>query len=281
MNLQQKLALTYLRLKIRLLRLFSTKLAAAEAFKIFCTPFSSSVRKPKEAFSAADQIEFDWNGLHIYGYDVNRTAEKKLLLLHGFSSNCNNFEKYVAPAVAKGYRVFAFDAPAHGRSSGRQTNALEYAGFITELHKRYGPFNAFISHSFGGLALCLAMEELPHDEKTKMVLIAPATETSSAIDGAFRTLKIHDQEIRREFESLIFRISGKKANWFSVGRAMHRIRAEVLWIHDEDDDITPAADAHVVEADAHPNIRFIFTRNLGHRKIYRDTEQMANVIGFI
>lgn len=281
MNLQQKLALTYLRLKISFLQLFSHKLAAREAFRIFCTPIPTPPRKPKDSFADSDQLEFEWNGLHISGYDVNKTGSKKLLLLHGFSSNCNNFEKYVSPAVARGFRVFAFDAPAHGMSGGKQTHALEYSRFIIDLNARFGPFDAYIAHSFGGLALSLAMEQLQHDANTRMVLIAPATETSSAIDGAFKILHIKSPALRAEFDALILKLSEKPSEWFSIRRAMNQIKASVLWIHDEQDDVTPAADAHRVEADAHPNIRFIFTKNLGHRKIYRDPEQMANVIDFI
>lgn len=261
--------------------MFSYKTAAAEAFRIFCTPIPTPPRKPKESFSDADLLEFEWNGLNISGYDVNRSGRKKLLLLHGFSSNCNNFEKYVNPAVAKGYRVFAFDAPAHGMSGGKQTHALEYSRFIIDLNSRFGPFDAYIAHSFGGLAVSLAMEQIQHDVNTRIVLIAPATETSSAIDGAFKILHINSPILRLEFENLILKLSEKPSAWFSIRRAMNQIKASVLWIHDEDDDVTPAADAHLVEADAHPNIRFIFTKNLGHRKIYRDPVQMANVIEFI
>jgi predicted alpha/beta hydrolase family esterase len=56
---------------------------------------------------------------------------------------------------------------------------------------------SFICHSFGGIALSQYMETVGHNEKTKIVLIAPATETTSAIDGFFTFLQLN-QKVRKE-----------------------------------------------------------------------------------
>jgi predicted subunit of tRNA(5-methylaminomethyl-2-thiouridylate) methyltransferase len=113
------------------------------------------------------------------------------------------------------------------------------------------------------------------------VFIAPATETTSAIDGAFKMLKLNNEMVRNEFDRLILEYSGKKAEWFSMRRAMHHIQATVLWIHDKADDITPWKDAEKVKADNHPNIQFLLTRGLGHRKIYHDAEVKKQVVEFL
>lgn len=281
MNIRQKLIQEYFRIKIRVIRLFSARAAAKEAFRIFCTPLPLPPPKPKETFLAADKVNFLWQGLHINGYAVNSSGNKKLLLLHGFNSNCNNFEKYVSPATEKGYAVYAFNAPAHGTSEGKTINGIDYANFIISLQKKFGPFDAFISHSFGGLAVCLALEQIPHHIFTKLVLIAPATETTSAVDFAFKQLHINSPAVRREFEKLILQISHHHISWFSVKRAITNISAQVLWLHDYDDLITPIKDAMAVKADNHSNIRFIFTRNLGHRNIYRNPDQIEKVIEFL
>lgn len=268
-------------MKIKILQIFSTHRAAKEAFRIFTTPLSRGKRSIKEVFQKKDAADFEWHGKHIAGYRINPGGTKKLLLLHGFSSNCNNFERYVEPAVEKGYQVYAFDAPAHGLSGGKRTNVLEYAQFIVDLNNRFGHIDSYIAHSFGGISACLALEQLNHDEHTRLVLIAPATETTTVIKDAFSLLHIKSEKLKKEFEHLIQSISGYPSSWFSIRRAMHHIKASVLWLHDMDDDITPVEDAMQVQQDHHPNIRFIFTHHLGHRKIYRDEEQMANVMNFL
>jgi predicted subunit of tRNA(5-methylaminomethyl-2-thiouridylate) methyltransferase len=113
------------------------------------------------------------------------------------------------------------------------------------------------------------------------VLIAPATETSTAVDGAFTMLKIKNNLVRKEFDKIIFEKSGYPTEWFSIKRAMKNIKAAVLWIHDESDDITPLADALKVKSEQFSNIRFIITKGLGHKKIYRDNDIKNEVINFL
>jgi hypothetical protein len=55
----------------------------------------------------------------------------------------------------------------------------------------------------------------------------------------------------------------------------------VLWVHDEDDDITPLGDALKVKAENFPNIRFFDHKGLGHRKIYSDYTIKKEVIAFL
>ena len=64
-------------------------------------------------------------------------------------------------------------------------------------------------------------------------------------------------------------------------RIMKKISADILWIHDEDDDITPLSDALKVKEDNHPNIKFVITKGLGHRKIYHNAEIKKEVILFL
>ena len=94
-------------------------------------------------------------------------------------------------------------------------------------------------------------------------------------------LKIKNEVVRNEFEKIVFKLSGKKTEWFSMRRAMQNIKASVLWIHDEEDDITPWADALKVKEDMHSNIKFVLTKGLGHRKIYHDAAIKKQVLEFM
>ena len=281
MKIQQKLAIGFFRTKINMLNLVNKKWAAQQAFRLFCTPMMKSTYKGKVIPPHAEKLQFSLNGKQVKGFRFNHPQQKKLMLLHGFSSSAFNFFKYVQPLENKGYEVLAFDAPAHGESEGSTVNAVEYSEMIKKVIELYGPVDAFIGHSFGGIAICLAMEQLAHNTNTKIVLIAPATETVTAIDGAFNMLGIRNNTIRQEFDKIIFETSGKEVSWYSIRRAMKHISASVLWIHDEDDDITPLSDALQVKADGHPNIRFLITKGLGHRKIYRDDDTVNAIVKFL
>lgn len=279
MKLTQKLAISYIQTKIKILSLLSKRRAAEKVFQLFCTPFVKSKRPVKP--NNAEQLIFKLNNLNVIGHRWNHPQQKKALILHGFNSAAYKFDRYVALLINKGYEVLSFDAPAHGDSDGSVTNAVEYSAMIAKVIELYGPVNSFIAHSFGGIAISLAMENLPHDVNTKIVLIAPATETTSAIDGAFGMLKLKNAAVRKEIDKLIFELSGRQTEWFSVRRAVKNISAQILWLHDEDDDITPLSDALKVKEDNHNNINFVITKGLGHRKIYHDAAVKKAIENFL
>lgn len=280
MKIQQKLAIGFVRSKITAMNFFHNRKAAKEAFRIFCTPLGNFSSRVSPDFLNAEPLQFSMNGKVVRGYRCNPGKMNKILLLHGFSSNCQNFGHYVQPLINKNYEVLAFDAPAHGASDGVTINAIEYSQMIIRIIELYGPVHGFIAHSFGGLAVCLALETLPTNPDTKLVLLAAATETTTAIDIAFSIIGLKNKLLRKTFDDIIFETSGREPSWYSIRRALNNIKAKVLWIHDKDDDITPFADVLQVQKDHHPNVRFIITEQLGHRKIYRDAGVINEVINF-
>lgn len=263
-----------------MLSLFSTKNAAEEALDLFRTPQRRAKKQPSAIFNEAEKLEFALENISIHGYRWNKGVAKRILIIHGFESSIVNFEQYIRPLLKKGYEVLAFDAPAHGRSGGKTISAPLFAKMITTIYETYGPIHSFIAHSFGGLALSLALENINHDTNYKVVLIAPATETKTAIDQFFNLLQLK-KAVRKEFDILIAELGGYPPEWYSVHRAVKNIKANILWIHDEDDLQTPIADALRVKQENLANVTFIITKGLGHRRIYRDHKVMQQIVAFL
>jgi pimeloyl-ACP methyl ester carboxylesterase len=280
MKLSQRLAISYIRTKFKLLSTVSKRKAAEKAFELFCTPQRRNVKPLPKIFEQEEKLHFKLEGHTVNGWRWNHPAERKILILHGYESSVTNFDRYIRPLVKKGYEVLAFDAPAHGRSGGKKINAPLYKRMIQEIHKKYGPVQSYMAHSFGGLAVSLALEEISHTADYRLVLIAPATETSTAIDSFFTFLKL-DPAIRAEFEKVIIKAGGVSSGWYSIKRAMKHIKAKVLWFQDEDDDVTPMSDVLKVKAENYPNIEFVITKGLGHRRIYRDNKVTKAIIDFL
>jgi pimeloyl-ACP methyl ester carboxylesterase len=279
MRLSQQLALHYIRTKFRLLSAISKRKAAEKAFNLFCTPQYRNRKKLPRIFEQAEVIKFKFLDYTIQGYRWNESSDHKILILHGFESSVINFDRYVKPLIRKGYCVLAFDAPAHGRSSGKEINVLIYRDFINEINKRYGPVRNFLAHSLGGLALSLAVETWEHDENYKIVYIAPAVETKTAINTFFKFLHMNDG-VKREFEKVIEERGGYPPNWYSIARAAANIRATVLFFQDRDDDMTPLSDVQPLINANRSNFKFILTEGLGHRRIYRDNKVSRAIIDF-
>ena len=281
MKLRQKLAATYIRTKFKVLAAVSKNRAAARAYELFCTPQSRTLKNLPAVFKLAEELHFRFQNHKIIGYRWNRGAGRKAMIIHGFESSVVNFDRYVNPLISKGYEVLAVDAPAHGRSSGKKITAPLYRDLIKHVHREYGPVQSFVAHSFGGLAVCMALAEISHDQDFRLALIAPATETRTAIDQFFHFLQLPDQQVRKRFEEIIATLSGHTVSWFSVSRTLKKIKAQVLWLHDKDDKVTPLSDVLRVKEENYLNIQFIITKGLGHRRIYKDAKVGKTIVNFL
>jgi alpha-beta hydrolase superfamily lysophospholipase len=280
MNFAQKLVIGYFSTKLKLWGKLSKRKAAEKAIDLFRTPVPGSKIKTPAVFEKAEKLHLQLDADQLVGYRWNHPQPKKVLIIHGFSSTIKKFDHFVMPLVKKGYEVLAFDAPAHGDSGGKRIDVLLFVKMIEAVYEKFGPIQSFTAHSFGGLALSLFMEKQKYQDNKRMVLIAPATESSTALDSFCNLLRI-DAAVKEEMQKIIFERTAQQFEWYSVRRAAHHIKAEVLWIHDEEDEQTPWSDAEKVMQDGHPNFQFMVTRGLGHRKIYRDNKVKKAVFDFL
>lgn len=276
----QGIIIKVFRARLQLLAAISKKRAGNEAFRVFCTPYFRMAYKD-DLFGNAERLSFRAGTANTVGYRWNKEGNKKLLIVHGFRSATVNFLHFVSPLIEKGYEIVTFDAPAHGLSEGKSLNAIEYKDFIAAVHRQFGPFDAFICHSFGGLAVSMNLAELPENSPIKTVLIAPAANSKQLIESFFKEMRIKSPLVQAYFYENIQRLSGKNIEWFSIARCAGNIKGPVLWIHDKDDTVTPVQDAFDIQQTQPVNFRFLFTSNLGHRRIYRDKDVVAAIINFL
>ncbi len=260
---------------------FSDKKAAKKAFKLFCTPYINNkiIAKPT-FFYEAEQVAIEMYGKEMVGWKWKSKKEnaKTVLILHGFNSCSFKFEAYIKELVKEEFTVLAFDAIAHGQSEGKQITVLQYKTMICCINEKFGNIYAMIAHSFGGLAATLAMEELINVEK--LVLIAPAAETSTAINNFFKQLQL-TEKIRTDFNKVVINFANKPIDYFSIGRALGKVEANVLWIQDTEDLICPYADAQKVQQLQLPKLNFIVTTGLGHNRIYKEKSTVHAAINFL
>ena len=88
-------------------------------------------------------------------------------------------------------------------------------------------------------------------------------------------------EVVREMDEYVQEISGHPFSWYSLRRAIGQVQAGILYVQDEEDPVTPVKSALEIRQDGHPNIRFLITSGLGHRKIYKDQEIIDQVVDFL
>lgn len=282
LSLAQHIGIHYYRTKIMVLNKVSAQAAAKATLDIFTMPHTNTKRKDTPLFKHAHRFQFHSGSatLMAYRFASDHPTGKKLLIIHGFAGSCRSFEKYIPSALAKGYDVYTFDAPAHGLSQGRRLNTMMYRDAIMDIIQLTGPFDACIGHSLGGLSLMLALEEMPMPGTPKIVLIAPATESTTAADNFFGLMRL-PADVRSSFNKLVEGLRNKPLEWYSVSRVLPTVVAEILWIHDQEDTTTPIKDVLPLVELKPENVQFYFTSGLGHSGIYKDVAVRKLVLEFL
>ncbi|MCU0389282.1 MAG: alpha/beta fold hydrolase [Chitinophagaceae bacterium] len=278
----QKLAISYYKAKLNLLNVVSPSLAAYEAFDLFTRPYGNPRRKRKSGwFNKAEPLLLESNGLKLTGFKwrSNPANDRKVLIIHGFAGSVGSFDRYLGGLLHYGYDVYAYEAPGHGSSQGNRLNTLLYSRVLHDIMGAHGPFDGYIAHSLGGLSLMLALHENPPIQKPLVALIAPATESTTAADKFFEFLQLPD-DLRKSFEGLIKKRSGKPLEWFSISRVVPEVNARILWLHDAHDTTTPIADVYPLLHKKLDHVHFYFTEGLGHSGIYRDNKVKKRIIEF-
>ncbi len=269
----QRLVLGYYQAKINMLHAISPSLGGRAALKLFTTPVTGRRKKLPAIMKHAHPLRMLINGNKIEGYQwqPRQQIQAKLLILHGYGSRIASFEPIIAMSRRLGYEVYGFDAPAHGDSSGKQLNAIEYAKLVQAVTDAYGPFDAMVAHSMGGLALMLAMEKRAFLPKPKVALICPATESSTAA-RMFLDFMDFPEGLRQSFYKEVENRSGLSINWYSISRVIDNIAADILWIHEKTDEVTPLSDVQPIMDRQLPHVEFYLTEGFRHNGIYRQNE---------
>ena len=278
----QKLALGYYKTKLNLINSLSTRWAAAEAFDVFTKPYPVKPKPDPPIWATAQKlfVETPFGRLAGYSWQPAKPNGQKFLIVHGFAGNTRSFQAYIKPLLSKGYEVFAYDAPAHGKSGGKRLNASMYMQVLEIIVAHHGGFHAYLGHSLGGLAIMLALHHHQQPMIPKIVLIAPATESTTAADNFFDFLRL-PAKLRKAFEMRVEKIGGVPLQWYSIGRVLHEVKGDILWLHDEEDFVTPIGDVYPL-MDPHPkHVHFHFTKGLGHSRIYHDSKIKKLILNFV
>jgi len=283
-GLSERMYLKYLRTKFKTLALVSHAIAGQKAFELFCTPYPKyKKRKAPAIFHQATKrtvVLSDNTKIHGFEWVPNQPNDETVLIAHGYASFAYKFEHYIAPLLKMGYRVLAFDAPAHGQSEGKHIHVVVYQEAIQQIMQQAGPVHHFIGHSLGALTLSMIAEQIGQPEARKFVLIAPATKTTTTFANFFKMMHLNETTINAFMQDVSGRTS-HTVEHFAADRALTNYQGPLLWIHDETDLVCPFEDIIDFKENAPSNIKFLITNGLGHNKVYKTAEVMDQIMAFL
>jgi pimeloyl-ACP methyl ester carboxylesterase len=203
-----------------------------------------------------------------------------VLLVHGWGSNATHLGRLVAPLVQAGFRVIAFDAPAHGRSSGRATDMVAFAAAVATLARQAGPLHAVIGHSFGAAMAMFAARDWGLDA-SRAVLIGSFNHCNWFVEMFAQHIGLTPEVLRR-VRALFVQRYGGRLDWgrMSVVEMARQADLPALLVHDEADEEVPFEHALLIAA-ALRTAQLKATHGLGHHRVARNPEVIRRVVDFL
>ena len=263
----------------KILQFFSIKWTTLYLSRLFTTPIKHKI--PKR------ELQMDRNSIQSKSIvpEINKdivvyqlgAGEKKILLAHGWSGRGTQLVKFADALVAKGYSTVSFDAPAHGKSPGNTTVMTDFIASIAEVDRKFGPFDAAVGHSLGGMSLLNAVKS--GLKINRLVTIGSGDKVKDILIDFVAKL-----ELKQEFSVHLQQHFEKKYNTkmesYSAYLAAQSITIPVLVIHDEEDNEVPVWASKNIFGNL-KNGELLITNNLGHRKILGNQEVIEKTINFI
>ncbi len=221
----------------------SPKTAGRLAFRLFCTPFSGRIRKQDEQFLlSADRHFLDFEGQKIAAYEWGEPQQPLVVFAHGWESNAARWRHYVRKAIEKGFRVVAFDAPAHGASGGRQINVPIFTRSLVAVVAHFGRPEALVGHSLGGGAVIRAVAKTEILKPKKVVILGSFARSADVLAHFYAMLGLNE-EVQNAVETIIVEIAGEPITEFSNVKTGAQIRdVAAFFVHDAGDDVVAVQD---------------------------------------
>lgn len=253
-------------------------IAGRIAYKLWLTPVRHKTPASEiKALESADIQYIQINDNNIATFSWGQSGPT-VLLVHGWSGRGTQLGSFVQPLIDAGYRVLSFDAPAHGKSSGKQTNLYQFADTLVGLQQHFGSFDSIISHSFGGPCVVTAIQR--GLKINRLVSICPPANTLGLIEKFISILRIPTKagsHLTQRFEN-----NFGTTVWEDVSmvNTVKELKIPGMLIHDSHDEDIPWQEGHAV-AEAWEQAQFIKTTGLGHRRILRDAAVIESAVSFI
>ncbi len=247
--------------------LLAPELAGAWAERLFLTP--PQPRLPEsEFFDLIDARSsfVEYRGRRLATWRWGALDAPAVLLSHGWGGRATQLRAFVFHLAAAGFRVIAYDQPAHGLSEGRISALPDFAGALAAVASHHGGVRAVIGHSVGATAAAFAMAQ--GLALQRVVLIAPPSDVIG-FSRQFARWHWMPERVRRAMQEAIEERFGVRWAELEAGRFAGRLEGEALVIHDRGDRVVPAWQGARV-ARAWPGARLLFTEGLGHSRILAD-----------
>jgi pimeloyl-ACP methyl ester carboxylesterase len=259
------------------------------------TKLQAIVKKTYQAFFSPSRYEekrtdrevIEWGNTYRIPFEAGELAVTAwgssgpaVLLMHGWGGARAQMTGFVDALLFAGYRVVAYDQPAHGESDGTTTNLLEIAPTMDLIAQKEGPFQAIIAHSFGTLITSYALAERNFPPPARLVYFGAFNQLLESLPR-FQVLAGLPDEIMDGFRAMLYEKFGRELLESITNELLTpRIHIPALMFHDAADNVTPVEDSRAI-AQVWNYVRYIETDGLGHRGALQSKAIHEQVVKFL
>ena len=259
------------------------------------TKYQAIVKKTYQAFfspsryeeKAVDREIIEWGNNYRIPFDGGELAVTTwgnsgptVLLMHGWGGARAQMTGFVDALLFAGYRVVAYDQPAHGESDGKMTNLLEIAPTMDLIAEQEGPFHAVIAHSFGTLITSYALVQRDFAHPSKLVYFGAFNQLLESLPRFQVIAKLPD-EIMDGLRTLLHENFGNDVLESITNESLvPQIHIPALMFHDATDNVTPVEDSRAI-ARVWKHTQYIETEGLGHRGALQSKPIQEQVVRFL
>ena len=251
-----------------------------KVYRSFFSPGKYEIKAADEAIIARGnnyRIPFEGGELAVTTWGEKGPT---VLLMHGWGGARAQMTGFVDPLLSAGYRVVAYDQPAHGESDGKMTNVLEIAPTMNLVMQREGTFDVIIAHSFGTLITSYALTKLNFPSPSRLVYFGAFNRLLDSLER-FQVLAGLPDAIIEGLRAMIYQNFGQGVLDAITNESMTpQINIPALMFHDTADNVTPLEDSRAI-AKVWKRVHFIETEGLGHRGALQSKEIHEQVIKFL
>ncbi|WGK63666.1 alpha/beta fold hydrolase [Croceiramulus getboli] len=243
------------------LSLVAPRKAGEQAFLLFSTPQKGRALPHQEPFlNAAKYKRHAVKNLQIQSYHWPGSGPK-VLLVHGWESNTYRWKALIEHLQQEDYDIYAFDAPAQGKSDGKLLNAVRYTHCLEQMVDDLQP-EIIIGHSVGAMTTLYRQYLRPAPEIKQLVLLGPPGELQEIMADYQKICQLKPR-VMRALEDYTQTTYGFSFDEFSAPAFAKAVTQQGLLIHDKHDPVTPISASRNIHA-VWPESELIETEGLGH-----------------
>ena len=153
----------------------SPKTLEKQGFQLFCNPMAKAIKKHQLQFLEKGKKEIltiESEKIQTYKWG---NGSKKIVCIHGWASHSFRWKSYIENLLENDFTVYAFDAPAHGLSTGKMLHVVLYGKAINQMILHNQEIEYIVSHSIGGFATTYWLQHYKNNaENIKKVVIMGA-----------------------------------------------------------------------------------------------------------